>query len=159
LPGFSMRKVLVQIAAKRLSKEEVAAGEWAAILSLEDKEEPPEEGITVADLNKICNKGLKLMLNEDMYGLADFQGELNLMGKTFSESKEKDGALFIYVLWKMSDHVIVDQTTSLSGMYLEAFRRVFDILEDSGWQLVREGEEEELNSLADLPDLPYMKQV
>jgi len=24
-------------------------------------------------------------------------GELNLMGKTFSESKEKDGALFIYV--------------------------------------------------------------
>ena len=44
-------------------------------------------------------------------------------------------------------------------MYLEAFRRVFDILEDSGWQLVREGEEEELNSLADLPDLPYMKQI
>ena len=48
----------------------------------------------------------------------------------------------------------------LQGMYLEAFRRVFDILEDSGWQLVREGEEEELNSLlADLPDLPYMKQI
>lgn len=47
----------------------------------------------------------------------------------------------------------------VQGMYLEAFRRVFDILEDSGWQLVREGEEEELNSLADLPDLPYMKQV
>ena len=47
----------------------------------------------------------------------------------------------------------------LQGMYLEAFRRVFDILEDSGWQLVREGEEEELNSLADLPDLPYMKQL
>jgi hypothetical protein len=45
------------------------------------------------------------------------------------------------------------------GMYLEAFRRVFDILEDSGWQLVREGEEEELNSLSDLPDLPYMKQL
>jgi len=44
-------------------------------------------------------------------------------------------------------------------MYLEAFRRVFDILEDSGWQLVREGEEEEIGGLADLPSLPYMQQL
>ncbi len=46
------------------------------------------------------------------------------------------------------------------GMYLEAFRRVFDILEDSGWQLVREGEEEEMKQgLDDLPNLPYMQQL
>jgi len=46
LPGKIQSPCVVQ--------EEVAAGEWAAILSLEDKEEPPEEGITVADLNKVC---------------------------------------------------------------------------------------------------------
>ncbi len=34
-------------------QEEAAAGEWAAILSLENEEEPPAEGITVEDLNKV----------------------------------------------------------------------------------------------------------
>ncbi len=89
----------------------------------------------------------------------------------------------------MCDHTIVDQTTALEvssesvmptqnvllikfilassmicamqGIYLEAFRRVFDILEDSGWSLVREkdkGEADE-SSLDDLPNLPYIKQL
>jgi hypothetical protein len=37
-------------------QEEAAAGEWAAILSLEDNQEQPVEGITVADLNRVCAK-------------------------------------------------------------------------------------------------------
>ena len=36
-----------------LEQEEVAAGEWAAILSLDKDEEPQEEGITIADLNQV----------------------------------------------------------------------------------------------------------
>ena len=45
------------------------------------------------------------------------------------------------------------------GMYLEAFRRVFDILEDSGWTLVRENEELDDVSLDDIPNIPYMQQM
>ena len=47
----------------------------------------------------------------------------------------------------------------LQGIYLEAFRRVFDILEDSGWVLVRENEEVDNSSLDDIPNLPYMQQL
>lgn len=89
----------------------------------------------------------------------------------------------------MSEHVIVDQTaklearvllpllpvpsdaagvmgciritlpTCLQGMYLEAFTRVFSLLEDSGWKLVREGEveDEDSKSFDDLPSLGYIQ--
>ena len=51
--------------------------------------------------------------------------------------------------------------TNPQGIYLEAFKRVFDILEDSGWSLVREKDKNEENdpSLDDLPNLPYMQQL
>lgn len=51
----------------------------------------------------------------------------------------------------------------MQGVYKEAFQKVFDILEDSGWRLQAEGEEEEENdgpsSLDDLPSLPYMQEM
>ena len=45
------------------------------------------------------------------------------------------------------------------GIYSDAFRKVFDILEDSGWSLGREDEEKEDVGLDDLPNLPYMQQI
>lgn len=46
-------------------------------------------------------------------------------------------------------------------MYKDAFERVFGILEDSGWHLAREGEEEheEGNSFDDLPSLGYIQHL
>ena len=43
-------------------------------------------------------------------------------------------------------------------MYADALERVFSILEDSGWKLLREGEEEEEDAVTvdDLPMLKYM---
>lgn len=49
----------------------------------------------------------------------------------------------------------------VQGIYLDAFSKVFDILEDSGWSLVREKDKGEADdpSLDDLPNLPYMQQL
>ena len=46
----------------------------------------------------------------------------------------------------------------LQGIYLTAFKKVFCLLEDSGWKLVREGEEDDEDvSLDDLPLMGYMQ--
>ena len=38
---------------------------------------------------------------------------------------------------------LVKEMVELEGIYLSAFKRIFDIIEDSGWKLSKEEEEEE----------------
>ena len=49
----------------------------------------------------------------------------------------------------------------MQGIYEAAFKQVFSILEDSGWKLVREGEEseEDAKTFDDLPDLGYIQNL
>ena len=54
----------------------------------------------------------------------------------------KDAATFVYVLYSMAEHKVPKESERLSGEYKAAFTRIFNIVEDSGWRLVKEGEEE-----------------
>lgn len=56
-------------------------------------------------------------------------------------------------------YFLPELSSTMQGVYLEAFKKVFDILEDSGWSLVREDEEVESVTLDDIPHLPYMPQL
>ena len=48
-----------------------------------------------------------------------------------------------YVLYQMTQHILVKQTETLGGIYKAAFLKIFDLLEDSGWVLKPEGKEGE----------------
>ena len=53
----------------------------------------------------------------------------------------------------MTEHILPKQMVSLEGIYLEAFSKMFGMLEDSGWQLSSEPEEgEELDLLEEPTD-------
>jgi hypothetical protein len=96
---------------------------------------------------QVCNKGLRYMLRGETNKLYEYREELSSFGQYFSERSNVAGATFIYVVYKMTEHVLPKEMVNLEGMYLAAFRKMFDMLEDSGWQLTREpqpGEELEL---------------
>lgn len=58
-------------------------------------------------------------------------------------SDNKDGALFILSLYKLTEHEISLAVDSLQGKYKDAYVKVFGLLEDSGWKLKKEGEDDD----------------
>ena len=110
---------------------------------------------------QVVNKGLKHMLRGEANRLHEYRDELSSFGQYFSEKNNVAGATFIYVVYKMTEHILPEQMVKLEGIYLTAFEKMFALLEDSGWQLQKEpkeGEELELMeepSYEDLTALGY----
>jgi len=186
--------------------QEASAGDWAALArdeSVPDEEDtellksvneashpctPARQPLSTAAKScgdaagapaQVCNKGLRLMLAGDDEGaLIDFREELSSYGQYFSDSDNTRGATFIYVLYKLTEHVLPPEATNLEvrpgdpallnsacpgssavagtlrarfsrahadcvnkqASYLEAFRRMYALLEESGWRVGKEGE-------------------
>ncbi len=63
---------------------------------------------------QICNEGLKLMLKDSSTReLEEYKDKVSAVGAAFSEDKDMQGATFAYVLYKMTEHVQVDQIHNL----------------------------------------------
>ncbi|KAK9821917.1 hypothetical protein WJX81_005454 [Elliptochloris bilobata] len=118
--------------------EESSAGEWAALAQGVPDEEDAE---LMRSVNEVCNKGVRLMLAGDDGPLVNYRDELSHYGQYFSDSGNKKGATFIYVLYKLTEHVLPPEATKLEAVYLEAFRRLYALLEESGWRVGKEGEQ------------------
>ncbi|KAK9906463.1 hypothetical protein WJX75_002218 [Coccomyxa subellipsoidea] len=148
--------------AIRARKKTEIAEEWAELAqddTLADEKDPELQ----ESINEVCNKGLRYMLRGETNRLMDYRDELSRFGQYFSERNNVAGATFIYVLYKMTEHILPKQMVNLEGIYLVAFEKMFSMLEDSGWQLSSEPEEgEELELVeepteADLQNLSYME--
>ena len=100
---------------------------------------------------QVVNKGLKYMLRGETNRLYEYRDELSSFGQYFSERKNVAGATFIYVVYKMTEHILPEQMVNLEGIYLTAFEKMFALLEDSGWQLQKEPEEGEELELMEEP--------
>jgi hypothetical protein len=102
---------------------------------------------------QVVNRGLKYMLRGETNRLYEYRNELSSFGQYFGEHNNVAGATFIYVVYKMTEHILPEQMVNLEGIYLTAFEKIFAMLEDSGWQLQKEPEEgEELELMEDPPD-------
>lgn len=102
---------------------------------------------------QVVNKGLKHMLKGESNRLYEYREELSAFGQYFSERNNVAGATFIYVVYKMTEHILPEQMVNLEGMYLTAFDKMFALLEDSGWQLQKEPKEgEELEIMEEPSD-------
>lgn len=62
---------------------------------------------------QVCNRGVRLMLAGDDGPLIDFRDELSRYGQYFSDSGNMKGATFIYVLYKLTEHVLPPEATKL----------------------------------------------
>ncbi|KAL0033065.1 hypothetical protein WJX79_000796 [Trebouxia sp. C0005] len=145
--------------ARKHGDEDVqAAGEWAA-LAYADKDDDVLAAELQQKLNQICNEGLKLMLKDSSTReLEEYKDKVSAVGAAFSKDNDMQGATFAYVLYKMAEHVQVEQIHNLQGVYETACLKMFGLLEDSGWALNKEGEEgtdrpQDENPLPDVPTL------
>ncbi|KAL3148344.1 hypothetical protein ABBQ38_013801 [Trebouxia sp. C0009 RCD-2024] len=135
-----------------------AAGEWAA-LAYEDKDEEQVAADLQQKLNEICNEGLKLMLKDSSARqLEEYKDKVSAVGANFSKEQDMQGATFAYVLYKMTEHTQVEELHNLEGVYLAACLKMFGLLEDSGWALNKEGEDDtempqDENPLPNVPTL------
>ena len=100
---------------------------------------------------QVVNKGLKYMLRGETNRLYEYRDELSSFGQFFSERNNVAGATFIYVVYKMTEHILPEQIVNLEGIYLTAFEKMFALLEDSGWQLQKEPKEGEELELMEEP--------
>ncbi len=48
----------------------------------------------------------------------------------------------MYILHQLCAHEVPEIADTLDGLYREAFVKIGGMLEDSGWELTREGQEE-----------------
>ena len=152
----------------------------------------PEFPLTLCrvGLLQVCNKGLRDMLRGDAFKVERFKDELSELGNQFGQQGHKQGATFIYVLYKVAEHVLPVEHENLQvrpvlgswcaaaclscagheacqlsqlpcvavqrswlgpehshfseqGTWASSFTKFFGVLEDSGWRIKRQGEEEE----------------
>ena len=57
----------------------------------------------------------------------------------------RKAAVMMFVLYRLCNHEIPEVADSLDGPYKEAFLKIGGMLEDSGWELKREGQEDDSN--------------
>lgn len=123
-------------------EEQDPAAQWAA-LSRSDVPDEEDPDLQQA-INEVCNRGVRLMLKDPRpVEMEDYRSEISELGAYFSNKGNMEGATFIYVLYQMTQHILVKQTETLGGIYKAAFLKIFDLLEDSGWVLKPEGKEGE----------------
>ena len=102
---------------------------------------------------------LSAMLREDESEILSVQTELYALGAFFSNqgpaeqisdrryrprcgAGNRKAAVMMYVLHQLCAHEVPEIADGLDGLYREAFVKIGAMIEDSGWELTREGQEE-----------------
>ena len=63
---------------------------------------------------QICNEGLKLMLRDSSTReLEEYKDKVSSVGANFSKEEDMQGATFAYVLYKMTEHIQVEEIHKL----------------------------------------------
>ncbi|CAD7697240.1 unnamed protein product [Ostreobium quekettii] len=129
------------------------ASEWMALAMADSDEEELALGSLEA-LNKVSNAAIRVMLRDDVQELVDLQEQLNAIGEHFTNEGDMKSATYVFVLLQLTEHVYPKLAATLDGSYKEAFEKIFFMLEDSGWQLKKEGEEDEEGDEVAIDDSP-----
>lgn len=93
-------------------------------------------------INQLSTDAVKTMLSDNMKRMDELREKLLDLELYFQKEKEEDALLFILVITSMLDHRILPEAKQLKGIYLKAFQKICNIVEDSGWLL--KGDEKEL---------------
>ena len=72
---------------------------------------------------QICNEGLRLMLKDSSTReLEEYKDKVSNVGANFSKEEDMQGATFAYVLYKMTEHVQVEELHNLQVTKTHLYR-------------------------------------
>jgi hypothetical protein len=118
-----------------------AADDWAAAASFD-----PADVDFRLFLDDLCTRFARSALAGDERALApgsDWQADVAALGNGAVGAGALDAARFAFVLLELAGHRWADEVDSLpAGPFKDATVKLHGLLEDSGWRLVRPGEEE-----------------
>eukprot|EP00850_Spirogloea_muscicola_P019296 SM000187S03913 [mRNA] locus=s187:122007:123590:- [translate_table: standard] len=110
-----------------------------------DTADAPEAGDLDEDLrtglNEVANEAVRVMLSEDIQMLTDFKAKVDYLGEFLVGESEVEAARFMLVIKGMLNHELLPERDLLTGPYEKAFCKIASLIEDSGWQVNRPGEE------------------
>lgn len=109
--------------------------------------------------HQLTTQAMRAMLRGDRYAAQQCQDDLDSAVRELVAQDNKAAARYLYVLYNMCQHKLVDEADTLEvrrytqdikvctlctqEQYQEALHRMWALLEDSGWRLAREGQEEQ----------------
>lgn len=93
-------------------------------------------------INELSTEAVRTMLSDDMKRMDALREKLLDLELYFEKEKEEDALQFVLVISSMLDHRILPEAKQLKGIYIKAFQKICNIVEDSGWLL--KGDENEV---------------
>ena len=79
-------------------------------------------------LVQISNEGVKLMLkNSSTRELEEYKDKVSKLGASFGEKQDMQGATFAYALYKMTEHVQVEEIENLQASSCQHFMSCFSV--------------------------------
>ncbi|KAH9320439.1 hypothetical protein KI387_015078 [Taxus chinensis] len=131
--GFSLwvprRRAISTHAKKKSSKPEVVKGS------------SPVQDDILSGLNEISNEAVKAMARHDSKAIEELKDKVNYLERYLVEEGETDAAKFMLIIAGMLDHMVPAEKDELSDVYKAALKKMWNIVEDSGWILKFENEE------------------
>eukprot|EP01023_Acetabularia_acetabulum_P012136 TRINITY_DN15658_c0_g2_i1.p2 TRINITY_DN15658_c0_g2~~TRINITY_DN15658_c0_g2_i1.p2 ORF type:complete len:173 (+),score=30.51 TRINITY_DN15658_c0_g2_i1:46-564(+) len=130
--------------SRQVVRHSFGENQWMELAKSKKGEEDDDDIIVEQDadyinsINQLCNKILKALLSSDIQRVMDVKDELSGLGEACAENNYAQGALFMYVMYRVCENTIPKEVDMLDGAYHEAFIKIFAMLEDSGWGLKRE---------------------
>ncbi|KAH7291611.1 hypothetical protein KP509_29G024400 [Ceratopteris richardii] len=118
-------------------------------LSQDEKQEQVLDEDFRNSINELSTEAVKAMLSEKMERMENLQEKLFELEIYFEKENEKDALLFVLVIRDMLDHKISAEAKNLKGIYLRAFQKICNMVEDSGWKLKGSSEGSELGMIDD----------
>eukprot|EP00850_Spirogloea_muscicola_P014971 SM000111S18794 [mRNA] locus=s111:183250:196627:+ [translate_table: standard] len=92
-------------------------------------------------LNEVANEAVRVMLSDDIQMLTDFKAKVDYLGEFLVGESEVEAARFMLVIKGMLNHELLPERDLLTGPYDKAFCKIASLIDDSGWQVNRPGEE------------------
>uniref|UniRef100_A0A7S0RXV0 J domain-containing protein n=1 Tax=Pyramimonas obovata TaxID=1411642 RepID=A0A7S0RXV0_9CHLO len=87
-------------------------------------------------LNEVCNRAIKVMLENDAEGAEELDDELEEQRRMVVEyEQDYDCARFLAVVQGFLNHLVLEEVGSLSGVYEKAFTKIANLVDGSDWKL------------------------
>mmetsp|Transcript_6406 Transcript_6406/g.23739 ORF Transcript_6406/g.23739 Transcript_6406/m.23739 type:complete len:101 (-) Transcript_6406:264-566(-) len=95
----------------------------------------------------------RAILSEDKDSIDEVLRKVDDLGRELVDMQEWEAAGFVLCMRGLLTGVIVDNAFALEGVYAAGYAKVYGLISDSGWRMVREADEaDEEEDLADTSD-------
>ncbi|GLJ12807.1 hypothetical protein SUGI_0198180 [Cryptomeria japonica] len=95
----------------------------------------------LAGLNEISNEAVKAMTKQNSEAIEELKDKVDYLERYLVEEGETEAAKFMMIIGGMLNHIVPAEKDELNDVYKAALKKMWNIVEDSGWILKFENEE------------------